>query len=109
MLLHKVPNPVAMTNTTVLVENVPLNMNSDDVRRVFETVTLERVEKPVCISPKIFEVVVKSRTDADRVIEAFKTRTLNNEPIIMKIKTPTLVKGRMPNQGSGGGGGGGQP
>ena len=104
------PSPVAMTNTRVLVENVPLNMNSDDVRRVFETVTLELVETPVCISPKIFEVVVKSRTDADRVIEAFKTRTLNNEPIIMKIKTPTLVKGRMPSQGGCGGGGGcGQP
>ena len=109
MLLHKVPSLVAMTNTTVLVKNVPLNMNSDDVRRVFETVTLELVETPVCISPKIFEVVVKSRTDADRVIEAFKTRTLNNQPIQMKIKTQPLIKGRMPSQGSGGGGGGGQP
>ena len=103
------PSLVAMTKTTVLFENVPLNMTSVEVRNLFRTVTLERVEKPVCISPKIFEVVVKSRTDADRVIEAFKTRTLNNEPIIMKIKPPTLVKGRMPSQSSGGGGGGGQP
>jgi len=108
MLLHKVPNPIAMTNTTVIFKNVPLDMTSVDVKRLFETVTLELVETPVCISPKIFEVVVKSQTDADRVIEAFKTRTLNNEPIIMKIKPPTLVKGRMPSQGSGGGGGGGQ-
>ena len=103
------PSLVAMTKTTVLFENVPLNMTSVGVKRLFETVTLELVETPVCISPKIFEVVVKSRTDADRVIEAFKTRTLNNQPIQMKIKTQPLIKGRMPRQGSGGGGGGGQP
>ena len=99
---------VAMTKTTVIVKNVPLNMTSVALRNFFQTRTLELVEGIVCISPKIFEVVVMTRIDADRVIESSETCTLDNQRIKMKIKPQPLVKGIMPSQG-GCGGGGGQP
>ena len=98
-----------MTETTFLVEDIPLNMNSDDVRNLFETVTIELVERIECISPKKYEVVLRSGIDADRVIKAFVTRVIiNNKPIKITIKPkPSLVKGIIYSQGIGHGGGGG--
>ena len=100
-----------MTGTTIIVDDIPSNMNSNDVRNLFETVTIELVERIKCISPKKYEVVLSSRIDADRVIKAFVTCVIkNNKPIKITIKpNPSLVKGIIYSQiiGHGGGGGGG--
>ena len=82
---------MSITDTTVVVMNLASNVTTEEMKNLFDTVTEGLVKSLTINSEGTVEVVVKSRTDAENVIQLFNGRTIDEKVMKMMIKPPPMI------------------